>query len=43
MRVVIDQKPSDPLTPAQWREISLWTVKDSFQGSMFSADEATRA
>ena len=43
MRVLIDQKPSDPLTPAQRREISLWTMKDSFQGSMLSADEATRA
>lgn len=43
MRVLIDDKPSDPLTSTQWREISLWTMKDSFQGSMFSADEATRA
>jgi hypothetical protein len=43
MRVLIDEKPSDPLTPGQWREISLWTMKDSFQGAMLSADEATRA
>ena len=43
MRILIDEKPSEPLTPKQWREISLWTMKDSFQGSMFSADEATRA
>jgi hypothetical protein len=43
MRIVVNDKPSEPLTPAQWREISLWTKKDSFQGSMFSADEATRA
>jgi hypothetical protein len=43
MRILIDEKPSDPLTARQWREISLWTMKDSFQGSMFSADEATRA
>ena len=43
MRVLIDQKPSDPLTATQRREISLWTMKDSFQGSMLSADEATRA
>jgi hypothetical protein len=42
MRVVIDDKPSEPLTPAQQREISLWTMKDSFQGSMLSANEATR-
>jgi hypothetical protein len=43
MRILIDEKPSDPLTPRQWREFSLWTMKDSFQGSMLSADEATRA
>lgn len=43
MRIVVNDKPSDPLTPAQHREISLWTKKNSFQGSMFSADEATRA
>jgi hypothetical protein len=43
MRIVIDEKPSEPLTPAQQREISLWTMKDSFQGSMLSADEATSA
>ena len=43
MRIVIDEKPSDPLTSRQWREISLWTMKDSFQGSMLTADEATRA
>ncbi len=43
MRVLIDQKPSDPLTSAQQREISLWTMKDSFQGSVLTADEATRA
>ena len=42
MRVLIDEKPSEPLTPAQRREISLWTMKDSFQESMLSADEATR-
>ena len=43
MHILIDDKPSDPLTPAQQRDISLWTMKDSFQGSMLSADEATRA
>ena len=40
MHVLIDEKPSEPLTPEQQREISLWTMKDSFQGSMLSADEA---
>lgn len=43
MRIVIDEKPSEPLTAAQQREISLWTTKDSFQGSMLSTDEATHA
>jgi hypothetical protein len=43
MRIVIDDKPSDPLTPAQERDISLWTKNDSFQGSILAADEATRA
>jgi hypothetical protein len=43
MHVLIDEKPSEPLTPAQQRETSLWTMKDSFQGSMLTADEATRA
>jgi hypothetical protein len=43
MRILIDEKPSDPLTPAQRRDISLWTMKDLFQGAIFTPDEATHA
>jgi hypothetical protein len=43
MRVLANDKPHDALTPAQERNISLWTVKDMGESSMLSAEEATVA
>jgi hypothetical protein len=43
MRILIDGKPHDPLTPAQESDISVSRELDSAQGSMLSADDATRA
>jgi hypothetical protein len=43
MRVLVDDRPRDPLTPAQERNITLWTARDSAESSMLSAEEATAA
>jgi len=42
MRVVIDGKPHDPLTPAQEKEINLFRDQPVVEGAVLSADEATR-
>lgn len=42
MRVLINDKPHDPLTPAQQRMLSLARVQDSAESSVLSAEEATR-
>jgi hypothetical protein len=42
MRVVIDGKPHDPLTPAQEKEINLFRDQPVVEGVVLSADEATR-
>ena len=42
MRVVINGKPHDPLTPAQEKEINLFHDQPVVEGVVLSADEATR-
>jgi hypothetical protein len=42
MRVVIDGKPHDPLTPAQEKEINLFHDQPVVEGVVLSADAATR-
>jgi hypothetical protein len=42
MRVLVNDKPHDPLTPAQQRMLSLTRVQDSAESSVLSAEEATR-
>jgi hypothetical protein len=42
MRVVIDGKPHDPLTPVQEKEINLFRDQPVVEGVVLSADEATR-
>lgn len=41
MRVVVDGKPHDPLTPAQEKEINLFRDQTVVEGVVLSADEAT--
>jgi hypothetical protein len=41
MRVLINDKPHDPLTPAQERMLSLARAQDSAESSVLSAEEAT--
>jgi len=43
MRVLVDDKPHDPLTPAQERDIGLSRAQELAEGSMLSAEEATRS
>ena len=38
MRVVIDGKPHDPLTPAQEKEINLFRDQPVVEGVVLSAD-----
>jgi hypothetical protein len=42
MRVVVDGKPHDPLTPAQEKEINLFRDQPVVEGVVLSADEATQ-
>jgi hypothetical protein len=42
MRVLINDKPHDPLTPKQERMLSLARAQDSAESAVLSAEEATR-
>ncbi|SRR5882757_2596433 len=42
MRVLINDKPHDPLTPAQERMLSLARAQDSAESAVLSAEEASR-